>query len=92
MSELVKLFGRSAQAKLLQFLLEKKGKPYNLSDLARKTRLAHSTVSRVISPLVRQGIVTEMRVGQQMRLFYLNEKNEITLVLLKFLEELKETI
>ncbi|MFX0097084.1 MAG: winged helix-turn-helix domain-containing protein [Candidatus Hodarchaeota archaeon] len=92
MSELIKLFGRSAQVRLLQFLLEKRGKPYNLSDLARKTKLAHSTVSRVVAPLVRQGIVTEMRVGQQMRLFYLNEKNEITLILSKFLEDLKGAI
>jgi len=87
---LEKIFGDSAQVKLLQFILTAPDKPFNLSDLARKTGLTHSSVSRVIEPLSELQIVSELKIGSRMRIFYLNKDNKLTKVLTNFLYDLKK--
>jgi len=87
-----KIFGDSAQVKLVNFILSKPDKPFNLSELARETGLSHSSVSRVILPLIKLKIVSELKIGSRMRIFYLNTKSELTKTLKKFMEELSKII
>ncbi len=86
---LERIFGRQAQTRVLQFLLENRGKMFNLSDIAENVGVSPSTVSRVIEKLIEAGIVEEVARWRQMRVVKLNEKNVRTNVLIRFLEEIK---
>lgn len=88
--ELVEIFGNPAQTKVLQFLLENKGKAFNLSEIAERVEVAHSTVGRVIKQLLDQELVEEITRWKQMRIIRLNIENEKTKILLKFLEDIKK--
>ncbi|MEM2133446.1 MAG: MarR family transcriptional regulator [Candidatus Freyarchaeota archaeon] len=91
MRELEQIFGSLAQTRVLQFLLENKGKAFNLSEIAENTRVAHSTVGRVIKKLLDQDLIEEITRWKQMRIVRLNNENEKTKILLKFLEDIKKT-
>ena len=88
--ELVEILGNPAQIKVLQFLLENKGKAFNLSEIAEQVEVAHSTVGRVIKQLLDQDLVEEITRWKQMRIVRLNEENEKAKILLKFLEDIKK--
>ncbi len=89
MKELEEIFESKAQTKVLQFLLENKGKAFNLSEIAEQVEVAHSTVGRVIKQLLDQELVEEITRWKQMRIIRLNEENEKAKILLKFLEDIK---
>lgn len=86
----MELFESAAQVKILQFLLENKGKAFNLSEIAERTKVAHSTVGRVIKQLLDQDLVEEITRWKQMRIVRLNEESEKAKILLKFLEDIKK--
>jgi len=75
---LEKIFGKSAQLTVLEYLLGNQGKTTYLSGIAEDTELSHSSVSRVIEPLIEIGVVKEERVGKMIRTFTLNEESELT--------------
>jgi len=75
---LEKIFGKSAQLTVLEYLLGNQGKTTYLSGIAEDTELSHSSVSRVIEPLIEIGVVKEERVGKMIRTFILNEESELT--------------
>lgn len=85
---LEKLFGKGAQQTVLECLLKKRGEVTYLSGIAEETKLSHSSVSRVLEPLLKLGIVEEKRLGKQIRTFKLNEDNKIVKLLIDFYEEL----
>ena len=89
MSPLEKLFGRTAQLTVLEYLMKNKGEINYLSGIALGTGLYHSSVARVLEPLLENDIVVERKIGKQIRSFSLNEKHEATQLLMKFYEELK---
>lgn len=82
--DLKDVFGDSGQVKLIQFMLKTKGNLMNLSEIARRTSLANSTVSRLIDNLIKLGIVDEIKVGSLMRIVRLVEKHPLTQLLLDF--------
>jgi DNA-binding MarR family transcriptional regulator len=88
--EFEEIFGSPAQIKVLVFLLENKGKAFNLSEIAEREKLAHSTVGRVVKQLLDQDLVEEITRWKQMRIVRLNEENEKTKILLKCLEDIKK--
>ncbi len=90
MTVLEKIFGRTAQSMVLESLLKKPGETTYLSGIAAETGLSHSSVARVIEPLLEQGIVTETRLGKQIRTFKLNQQNEITRLVMQFYTELSK--
>ncbi|MEA1944755.1 MAG: MarR family transcriptional regulator [Euryarchaeota archaeon] len=59
---------------------------------AQMTGLSHSSVSKVIEPLLAIGIITEKKVGKQIRTFTLNEENPLTIFLLNFYDGLTELL
>lgn len=90
MKELEEIFDSKAQTRVLQFLLENKGKAFNLSEIAERAEVAHSTVGRVIKQLLDQNLVEEITRWKQMRIVRLDEENEKAKILLKFLEDVKK--
>ncbi len=82
------VFGDSGQIKLIQFMLKTKGNLMNLSEIARRTSLANSTVSRLIDNLIKLGIIKEIKVGNLMRVVYIVENHPLTQLLLDFQSKL----
>ena len=89
MSPLEKLFGKTAQLTVLEYLMKNKGEINYLSGIAQGTGLYHSSVARVLEPLLQNKIVIEKKIGKQIRSFYLNEEHEATKLLIKFYDELR---
>jgi len=89
MSPLEKLFGRTAQLTVLEYLLKNKDEINYLSGIAERTGLYHSSVARVLEPLLENNIVVEKKIGKQIRSFSLNEEHKATIILMKFYNELK---
>ena len=90
MSPFEKLFGKTAQLTVLEYIINKKGEINYLSGIAAGTGLYHSSVARVIEPLLENNIIVEKKLGKQIRTFVLNEENKTTKILLDFYDELKK--
>ena len=84
MSALEKVFGRTAQMIVLENLIEHQNESTYLSGIAEETGLSHSSVARVIDPLLDADIVIEKRLGKQIRTFRLNMDNKTTKLILDF--------
>ncbi|MCX9010225.1 MAG: MarR family transcriptional regulator [Candidatus Methanoperedens sp.] len=92
MSPLEKLFGKTAQLTVLEYLMKNKGEINYLSGIAQGTGLYHSSVARVLEPLLENNIVIEKKIGKQIRSFFLNEEHKATKLLMAFYEELKPVL
>ncbi|VVB90005.1 Uncharacterised protein [uncultured archaeon] len=92
MSPLEKLFGKTAQMTVLEYLMKNRGEINYLSGIAQGTGLYHSSVARVLEPLLENNIVIEKKIGKQIRSFYLNEEHKATKLLMKFYEELEPAL
>lgn len=88
-NSLEKIFGKTAQLVVLEYLLENKDNDTYLSGIAADTGLSHSTVSRVIEPLLEIEIIKEQPLGKQIRVFRLNLNSDLTRYLLKINNDLK---
>ncbi|MDF1556924.1 MAG: MarR family transcriptional regulator [ANME-2 cluster archaeon] len=84
MSALEKVFGRTAQMTVLENLIGHQNGSTYLSGIAEETGLSHSSVARVIDPLLDADIVIEKRLGKQIRTFRLNMDNKTTKLILDF--------
>jgi DNA-binding transcriptional regulator GbsR (MarR family) len=87
-----KIFGRNAQLVVLGYLIRNRGTTTYLSGIAEETGLSHSSVARVIEPLLELNIVKEGKVGKQIRTFTVNVDNEITKLLIQFYDELNKVL
>ena len=92
MDPIEKIFGKTAQMIVLKNLIEKHNGPTYLSGIAEETGLSHSSVSRVITPLVLSGVVQEKPLGKQIRTFQLNMESEATNVLVDFYSKINQII
>lgn len=90
MSALEKVFGRTAQMTVLENLIKHKNESTYLSGIAEETGLSHSSVARVIDPLLDADIVIEKRLGKQIRTFRLNMENKTTELILDFYARLNK--
>ena len=86
---LEKVFASRAQTRVVQHFLDRPKEFFNLSRIAKETELAHSTIHRVMQPLVDMGLVKEIRVGQQIRLFILETEQDMSKILAKFYDEIR---
>ncbi|MCW3133211.1 MAG: hypothetical protein N2V78_02640 [Methanophagales archaeon] len=92
MSEIEQIFGRNAQLIVLEYLIRNRGTTTYLSGIAEETGLSHSSVARVIEPLLEMNIVKEGKMGKQIRTFTLDEANEVTKLLIRFHDELNKIL
>jgi predicted transcriptional regulator len=90
MDSLEKIFGKTAQMTVLMNLIENQNEPTYLSGIAQETGLSHASVSRVMSPLVGSGIVTEKPFGKQTRIYHLNMESEATKLVLDFYNKITQ--
>ncbi len=84
MDTLEKIFGKTAQMTVLINLIERQNEPTYLSGIAEETGLSHASVSRVITPLIESGVVTEKPFAKQTRIFYMNMENEAANLIIDF--------
>jgi len=92
MNKIENIFGRNAQLVVLEYLIRNRGTTTYLSGIAEETELSHSSVARVIEPLLEMNIVKEGKMGQQIRTFTLNEDSEMTKLLIRFYEDLSKVL
>ncbi len=84
-----KIFASRAQTRVVQHFLDRPKEFFNLSRIAKETGLAHSTIHRVMQPLVDMGLIKEIKVGQQIRLFILENEDMKTKLLIEFYDKIK---
>ncbi|HUV80334.1 MAG TPA: MarR family transcriptional regulator [Candidatus Bathyarchaeia archaeon] len=92
MNEVEKIFGRNAQLIVLEHLIRNRDTITYLSGIAEVTGLSHSSVARVIEPLLKANIVKENNIGKQMRTFVLDMDNERTKLLIRFFDDLDRVL
>jgi DNA-binding transcriptional regulator GbsR (MarR family) len=92
MDRFEKIFGKSAQIVVVTYLIQHRDKITYLSGIAEATGLSHSSVARVIEPLIEENIVIEDGIGKQMRTFSLNRDNKRTKVLMRFFDDLNDVL
>ena len=92
MNEIEKIFGRNAQLIVLEYLIRNRGTTTYLSGIAEEAGLSHSSVARVVEPLLEMNIVKEGKMGKQIRTFTLNEDSEVTKLLIRFYEDLNKIL
>ena len=92
MNKIEKIFGRNAQLIVLDYLIKNRGTTTYLSGIAEEAGLSHSSVARVIEPLLETNIVKEGKMGKQIRTFTLNEDSEVTKLLIRFYEDLSKVL
>ncbi|MHA1778137.1 MAG: MarR family transcriptional regulator [Candidatus Heimdallarchaeaceae archaeon] len=90
MVQLVDIFGNTAQAKVLEFFLKNPDLVIYMSQIAKLLGISHSTVSRVIQPLLDMGILLESKLGTRFRILRLNKNNRLTKLLLSFYAQLSQ--
>ncbi len=83
------LFASRAQTRVVQLFLDRPKEFFNLSRTAKETGLAHSTIHRVMQPLIEMGIVKEIKVGQQIRLFILDSESSKSKIMAEFYRQIK---
>ncbi len=86
---LEKIFASRAQTRVVQHFLDRPKEFFNLSRIAKETGLAHSTIHRVMQPLVDLGLIKEIKVGQQIRLFILEIEDPKTKILIDFYKQIR---
>ena len=86
---LEKIFASRAQTRVVQHFLDRPKEFFNLSRLAKETGLAHSTIHRVMQPLVDMGLVKEIKAGQQIRLFILETEDERSKIISDFYDKIR---
>ena len=90
MGLLTRIFGNGVRIKVLEFFLENPDVLIYLTNIAQILDVSHTSVSRVISPLIGLGIIEETRLGGRIRVFKLNKKNSKAQILLNFYNSLKK--
>ena len=86
------LFISRAQTRLVQHFLNNIGRYMNMSAIAEESGMAHSTIHRVIQPLVDMNIIDEISAGAQARLFIMEPTNKMTKVLVRFVYDMESSL
>jgi predicted transcriptional regulator len=92
MDPIEKIFGKTAQMTVLKNLIENPNEPTYLSGIAEETGLSHSSVSRVIVPLVESGVIQEKIMGKQIRTFQLNTESEVANLVVEFYKKINQIL
>lgn len=88
MGKLKELFGNTPQVRLLEALIDHKDTTMHLSMLARRAHVSVSSVERCLEPLIKAGIVSDIRFFKQRRILHLNPKHPIAQLLVNFTKEI----
>ena len=89
MTRLVNIFGSKAQTKLLQYLLDHRGRIFNQAGLSRLLSISPSTIARILIPLIEEEIINYEQIAGQMKIIALKEESEKTKAVIEFYERIK---
>ena len=92
MNELENICGRNAPLVVLEYLMRTRDTTTCTSGIAEEAGRSHSSVARVVAPLLELNIVKKGKMGKQIRTFTLNEVNEVTGLLIRFYEDLSNVL
>lgn len=90
MTSLIKMFSSKAQTRLLQYLLDHRGRVFNQAGLSNLLSMSPSTIARILVPLIEEGIINYEQVGGQMKIIALNDENEKTKATIEFYARIKD--
>ncbi|MFX1300496.1 MAG: hypothetical protein ACFFAL_09685 [Promethearchaeota archaeon] len=88
MGRLKELFGDTPQVRLLEVLIQQKDTTMHLSMLARRAKVSVSSVERCLLPLIKMGIVSDIRFFRRRRILHLNPKHPVAKLLVSFTQEI----
>jgi len=88
MGRLKELFGDTPQVRLLEVLIQQKDTTMHLSMLARRAKVSVSSVERCLLPLIKTGIVSDIRFFRRRRILHLNPKHPVAKLLVSFAQEI----
>jgi biotin operon repressor len=74
---------------VLKNLIENQNDPTYISGIARETGLSHVSVSKVIRPLIRSGIVIEKPLGT-IRTFRMNPESKAANLIIDFYNKINQ--
>ena len=74
---------------VLKNLIENQNDPTYISGIARETGLSHVSVSKVIIPLIRSGIIVEKPLGT-IRTFRVNPESKAANLVIDFFNEINQ--
>ncbi|UCH36941.1 MAG: hypothetical protein JSV76_04420 [Candidatus Bathyarchaeota archaeon] len=89
MTSLTRIFSSKAQTRVLQYLLDHRGRLYNQAGLSRLLDLSPSTIARIMIPLIEENIINFEQLSGQMKIIALNEESEKTTALIDFYDRIK---
>jgi len=90
MGILYKLFGPSIYLLVLDMFIENPDKIINLREISRLVNKNPGSVTRVISKLVKNGFLKQVKIGKVSYVYSLNIENEKVKLLIEFYKKLKE--
>jgi Fic family protein len=90
MGILYKLFGPSIYLLVLDMFIENPDKIINLREISRLVNKNPGSVTRVISKLVKNGFLKQVKIGKVSYVYSLNIENEKVELLIEFYKKLKE--
>ncbi|HID15850.1 MAG TPA: ArsR family transcriptional regulator [Candidatus Atribacteria bacterium] len=83
------MFSSKGRVRVLRMLI--KNQELNISEIARKTRLSHTSVEEHLEKLCKTNIVTEKRFGR-IRIFKFNENNPIAKIIKEMFNKIEEVL
>lgn len=89
MTSLTRIFSSKAQTRVLQYLLDHRGRLYNQAGLSRLLNMSPSTIARIMIPLIEESIINFEQLSGQMKIIALNEDSEKTTALIDFYNRIK---
>jgi predicted transcriptional regulator len=90
MGILYKLFGPSIYLLVLDMFIENPDKMINLREISRLVNKNPGSVTRVLSKLVKNGFLKQVKIGKVTYVYSLNIENEKVKLLIEFYKKLKE--
>jgi Fic family protein len=90
MGVLYKLFGPSIYLLVLDMFIENPDKMINLREISRLVNKNPGSVTRVLSKLVKNGFLKQVKIGKVTYVYSLNIENEKVKLLIEFYKKLKE--
>lgn len=83
------IFSSKGRVRVLRTLI--KEQELNISEIARKTRLSHTSVEEHLEKLCKASIITEKRFGR-IRIFKFNENNPIAKIIKDMFGKIEEIL
>ncbi|MFH1328280.1 MAG: hypothetical protein ABIH76_05505, partial [Candidatus Bathyarchaeota archaeon] len=77
------------QTRLLQYFLENRTRIFNQAGLARFLNCSPSTISRLLEPFIKEGLVVFEQISGQMKIIALNTESDKVKILIEFYEKIK---